>query len=352
MKRWIVICVLAGVLAMAGWFVDLLWSAGQFKKIDAHFEGRCRQIEGVVGPEDISIHPKTGIAYISSCDRRAAAGGQPGNGAIFAYDLNAAAPRPVNLTPDADEDFQPHGIGLFVGKDGREALFVVNHQGGRQQIEIFDLADGRLFHRKTVSDPRLVSPNDIAAVGPEAFYVTNDHRYLAGAKRIAEEYLRLRISNVLYYDGAEFVEAAGGIGYANGINISADGLTVYVCAVTERALYVYDRDPSTGKLALKSRIKLGTGGDNVEVDREGALWIGAHPKLLSFVAHSEDPAKLSPSQVLHLTRDKAGAYTAEEVYLNPGEELSGSSVAAASDGRLLIGCVFDHKFLDCQRRLP
>jgi arylesterase/paraoxonase len=88
--------------------------------------------------------------------------------------------------------------------------------------------------------------------------------------------------------------------------------------------------------------------DNIETDRSGALWIGAHPKLLTFVGHAKDRSKVAPSQVLRLTPKAAGGYDIEEVYLNQGEELAASSVAAVSNMRLLIGAVFDPKFLDCQ----
>jgi arylesterase/paraoxonase len=185
-------------------------------------------------------------------------------------------------------------------------------------------------------------------VGPDQFYVSNDHRYVTGVKRMMEEYLRLRRSNVLFYNGAEFVEVATGIGYANGINLSADGKTLYLCAVTERSLHIYDRDPATNQLALKEKIKLNTGVDNLEVDPAGGLWIGAHPKLLSFVKHSQDRSQLSPSQILHLTPKADGGYAIDEIYLNAGEEISGSSVGAVRNHRLLIGAVFDPKFLDCQ----
>ena len=61
MKKWISIALLLVILACTGWFVGLLWSAGQFKTIDSHFTGTCRSVEGVVGAEDLTIHPKTGI---------------------------------------------------------------------------------------------------------------------------------------------------------------------------------------------------------------------------------------------------------------------------------------------------
>ena len=349
MKKTILITILILVLVVVGWLVDLLWSAGQFKTIAPHFAGQCTQVRGVKGAEDITLHPKTGVAFISACDRRAVVEGRPGKGGIYAYDLNTEMPRLVNLTPDASEDFQPHGISLFVGEEGNDSLFVINHEAGKHQIEIYDLENEKLVHRKTISDPMLISPNDLVAVGPEHFYVSNDHRFVSGFKRIIEDYARLSLSNVVYYDGSQFKEAASGFAYANGINVSADGKILYVCATTKRTLYIFDRDPSTGKISQREKIKLDNRLDNIEVDKEGGLWIGAHPQLLSFVKHSKDPSALSPSQILHLTPKYNGGYNIEEAYLNAGDEISGSSVAVVRNDRMLIGSVFEAKFLDCQK---
>ena len=208
MTKRIGIAVLLLVILVAGWVVYLYWVAGQFKTIEPHFSGKCKAVAGVVGPEDITIHPKTGVAFVSGCDRRAIQEGGAGGGAIFAYDLNAVTSEPVNLTPDADRDFRPHGISLFVGEAGHDMLFVINHQGGEHRIDVFDLKEGELTHRETLTSPMLVSPNDIVAVGPDRFYVTNDHRYPSGWKRTLEDYLRLRRSNVVFYNGSEFVQAA------------------------------------------------------------------------------------------------------------------------------------------------
>jgi arylesterase/paraoxonase len=177
-----------GVIIVA-WGVHLFWSAGQFKTIEPHFAGRCKQVTGAIGAEDIAIHPQTAIAYVSAYDRRAVLEGHAGHGGIYAYDLNAVEPKPVNLTLDAGNDFRPHGISLFVHDDGYDVLFVVNHEGGKHSVKIYDIKDGGLSHRSTLSDSLLVSPNDLAAVGPNSVYVTNDHRYVSGVMRILEEYL-------------------------------------------------------------------------------------------------------------------------------------------------------------------
>jgi arylesterase/paraoxonase len=142
--------------------------------------------------------------------------------------------------------------------------------------------------------------------------------------------------------------AADGIAYANGINLSPDGRTVYVASPTGLAVHVYARDPNSGSLSFVESIDAGSGVDNIEVDEDGNLWIGSHPKLLRFRAHATDPNELSPSQVLRISRGPEGSYVVSEVYLDLGDELSASSVAAVRGDRLLIGGIFDPHFLDCR----
>jgi hypothetical protein len=49
--------------------------------------------------------------------------------------------------------------------------------------------------------------------------------------------------------------------------------------------------------------------------------------------------------VFKLTPSTNTNYLVEEVYLNEGEQLSGSSVAVQYKNELLVGVVFDHKVL-------
>ncbi len=336
------------VLAVTGWVVHLLWSAGQFKTIEPHFSGTCRVVRGVVGAEDITIHPGTGVAYISACDRRALRAGQNGHGGIYAYDLKVDQPVPVKLTSGPGPDFQPHGISLFVDPAGRDTLFVINHSGGTHKVEIYDLKAEGLAHRKTVADPALVSPNDVAAAGRDSFYASNDHRYTGGFLKTLEDYLKLPIANIVYYNGRGFHEAATGIGYPNGITVSPDGHHLYVAGTTQMTLKVFDRELKSGELTLKESLSFDTGLDNIEIGPEGALWIGAHPQLLKLVEHFKDPGKFSPSQVLRVTLNEGGQPRIDEVYLNDGEVLSGASVGAVYQDRLLIGSIFEEKILDCR----
>jgi arylesterase/paraoxonase len=335
--------------AVGCWYVWLMNAAGQFKTLTPHFDGTCRPVAGVVGAEDLTIHPRTGVVYLSSCDRRAVFAGGPAHGALFAYDLNAPDARPVNLTPDAGPDFCPHGLSLYVAPDGASTLFVIVHTQGRHTIEVYDASPTALVHRGTLSDPLLVAPNDLLAASPTELYVTNDHRYAAGFLRTVEDYTRQPWANVVHWDGHRFSEAAGGIRLANGINMSADGKTVYVAATIGQAIREYDREPSSGALRFRDEIPVGTGVDNIEMDADGSLWIGAHPQLLTLVGYMGGRNPRAPSQILHVTPAASGARV-EEAYLDLGEHLSAASVGAVHGRRLVIGPIADDKFLDCTRR--
>lgn len=349
MRRLIGIVLLLVLLAIAAQVVRVLWLAGAFRRIHPRVAGTCHLVGGPIGPEDITIHPRTGIAYVSATDRRALQSGRPVPGALWAYDLNTPDARPVNLTPRADTRFQPHGISLWTGPDGRDALFVVNHPvdgdtPAPHAIEIFDLTDGGLLHRATLTDPLLVVPNDLVAVGLDRFYVTNTHAHPPGTLQTIETYLQLAGAQVIFYGPGGFRPAITDLVFPNGINVSPDGTMLYVASTTGRSVRLYDRDPASEALTFRRAIPLGSGPDNVEVDADGTLWIASHPKLLRVEAHRDDPATLSPSQVLHVT---PASGEVEEVYLDDGSTLSGSSVAAVRGNRMLIGEIYDEGFLDC-----
>jgi arylesterase/paraoxonase len=346
--RIAVCAVLVVLLVVAGFLLQLVHAAGQFKTLDPHFAGACAPVAGLMGPEDVTIHPRTGVAYVSAYDRRAAFAGGDARGALYAYDLTVAAPRLKNLTPSADPSFAPHGISLLPGDGGGGALYAINHAGGRHTIEVYDLAGAGLVHRETLSDPLLVTPNDLVALGRARLYVTNDHANPRGLGRTLEDYLRRQISTVVHYDGERWEVAASGIRYPNGVNASPDGGTLYVASSSGREVLRFQIDPVSGHLVERSAIAAGSGVDNIELDAAGDLWIGAHPKLLTFVQHAGDASVLSPSQVLRVRAPGSDAPAVEEVFLSLGADLSGSSVGAVWRDRLLIGAVFDAHLLDCR----
>lgn len=342
---FIVVIVVGGVL-----LYRILNAGGYFEPVTPKFAGTCKQIGGVVGAEDMELDRATGLVFISSQDRRFKSPGEIKSGNVYlaAIDKPDVAPRP--LLPES-AGLHPHGISLFADATGRRTLAVVNHQLKDEEIILYDVAvtpegGATLTERRRIKDPLMHSLNDVVLVTHEAFYATNDHGSETPLGEQLETWLLLPRANVVYYDGNAAKEAASGFNYANGINKNQDGTEIYVAEATGRTLSTFRRDPETGVLVHTNSLFIPLGLDNIDVDSDGHLWIGAHPHLLDFLAHASDPAKHSPSAVVKVTlAGDASSY--EPVYVNAGEEISGSSVAVHDKGRLLIGAVFDPKYLSC-----
>jgi len=178
----------------------------------------------------------------------------------------------------------------------------------------------------------------------ERFYVTNDHGYEEGFGRLVEEYGNLAVSNVLYFDGQDYSEAAGGISFANGINIDREKNLVFVASPRRFQVKVFQPNDD-GTLEFIEDIPCGTGVDNIEFDEDGNLWIGAHPDLLHFAAYAKQKKEISPSEVLKISYRGTGDYTVESMYMNDGSGLSATSVACPFGDLIFAGTVKDDKML-------
>jgi arylesterase/paraoxonase len=225
-------------------------------------------------------------------------------------------------------------------------LFVVNHRPSGNFIEIFQYKNDTLQHIERITDSLMISPNDVVGVGERSFYFTNDHDEKPGALRSIKDLLTIGTGNVGYYDGEKVsITSAQNIKYANGVNVSHDGTSLYLAATSDRKILIYRRDIATGALTLASEVDTGTGVDNIDVDADGNLWVGCHPQLLKFLSHAKDEAALSPSEIIKLSPGAEGGLIQETVYMNDGSEISGSSVGAVYKDKLLIGPVFQRHFL-------
>ena len=80
------------------------------------------------------------------------------------------------------------------------------------------------------------NPNDVVLINETSLYFTNDHKYKDGILRLAEDYLGLPISNVIFFDGLNFKEVANGIPFANGINYNSQKELLFV-ASPQKILY-------------------------------------------------------------------------------------------------------------------
>lgn len=343
MKKFLIILVL-----VIGFFLlKTFYQAGQFKSIDGHFNGTVTHIyRNMPGPEDLQLDYSSGNLFISANTRRRVGDTEQNSGSSREgiYLLNIHNDESPELIPNNYQgEFHPHGISLF-RSDSLLYVFAINHNDDGDFVELFLYNNGSLEHITSYSSPDMCCPNDLIATDIDKFYVTNDHGTKKGIMRVFEDYLRIPRSSLLYFDGESYSRAAGPFNYANGVNMSNDRSRLYMTTTIGNSIIIFDVNEDA-TLTRKGTTDLGTGVDNIDVDEEGNLWIGAHPKLLNFLKHKKDSTVNSPSQVLKLTPLKDYNFTINEIYLNDGSEISGSSTAVYFRGELYIGVVFNHTLL-------
>lgn len=345
---WAILAIVAVVIVGRVLF-NVIPGSGAYADLDTKLVDQCRRVDVAPGTEDVTFAPDLKLAFISTADRRAWYNGNgasdvnPANG-IYALSLDGTDA--VRRVSPPMENFLPHGISLWRGEDGVKRLFVVNHPPtGEELVELFDVGpNGDLTHLESISFPAMHSPNDIVAVGPRQFYATNDRRFNGGLFSALESYLALPISNVVYFDGKEGRSIKGGLAYPNGINKSVDGATIYVAELLRRRIAVFERDAETGALKRVKNLPVKTAPDNVEVSRDGALWVAGHSKIFDFLKHAKDPKAIAPSHVIRLNPRNG---LASDVLISVNGEINGSSVGAVWDNTLIVGAVFDGHVMVC-----
>jgi arylesterase/paraoxonase len=316
-----------------------LYYGGIFRKLTYTNSGKLEIITGMVGAEDITIDHETGLAIVSSCDRRKVASGNPVKGAIYLLDFKNSPATYIDMTQTFDQkDFRPHGISLFIDPvDSSKWVFVVNHRSSGHSIEIFKYSDSTLTHSETIKHELIQRPNDVVATGKRSFYFTNDHDKNDGTKATIEDLLLIGTGSVGYFDGQDAKLLDTGIRYANGITIDEVRKKLLIASPTDGNIYLYNLNPFTKIQTLKCN----TGVDNLEWDADGNLWVGAHPKLLKFLKHSKDKKNLSPSHIIKINFDNPEKPQISDFYVSDGAQFSGSTVAAVYQNTVLIGSVFE-----------
>lgn len=348
-RFWLGIFVLL-IAAAIGFAAYRLHSFNHFATIEDKFAGSCAPVTGIAGPEDIQIDRNARRAFISSLDRRAMRNEAAVRGAIFLVNIDDPLDRSGwrDRTGGTPTVFEPLGL-HFYESEGVRRLFVVN--GANNAVELFDVSsEGDLTHLETLSERRLTSLNDIVAVGPRSFYVTNDGEPSRYSLLSNLHFLsRTPSGSVFHYDEGRWRVAADGLRFANGINVSPDGSRLYVAETSGGAIKIFDRDIATNVLVVAETLTMGVAPSNINIDDNGALWIAALPKPLLLAAHRRDMKNRTPSSVYRYVdmqgQDQSGML--EEVYSGSGQAISAATTAAHFKGRLLIGTLLDKRYLLC-----
>jgi len=356
MRAFFVIAILAVSIALT---IKIMMDLDINKVIYNHAPGKCRYVEGIgEGSEDI-ILLSNGLALISSGIYMPVSSVKKPPGKIYMYDPSHETAKAEPLTIKGTEaegwkadDFFPLGITVWEEK-GETTVYVIN--SFTKQIQVFQLKinEKQLIHKKNLDHPSITNPNNVVAIGRDKFYVTNFIHFSHPLGFAVEFSQKLPFGSVWFYDGTQFVQVLDGLRGPNGIAVSKSKKHLYLATHMDEQLRVYKilSSPVNVNLSLIKSIDLYTGVDNVNIDPQGAVWIGAHPIAYKSILYMYDSKTYkAPSQVLKITfNEDHSTWRVEEMYADDGDQLMGSATAivTANGQKVLIGTVMD-KTLICQ----
>jgi hypothetical protein len=307
-------------------------------------------VTGLVNVEDMVRVPGTPWIVGSGL----ADGAQPG-GHLYLINANdrsvgvlvpgRIAYRPDNKTyatcpgkPD-EARFSAHGLSLRRGSGGTDTLYVVHH-GERESVEVFKLdargATPRLSWVGCVVYPAGVFGNGIAALPGGAFAATSfmDPR---DPKAFAKMEAGEPMGGVLIWrlkTGWRIVPAAASISADNGIEVSADGKSMFVAGSGDLTV-VRLRVDGTGRPAV---IKTGFHTDNLRWGDDGYLYAaGQRDTVQNLLACAPNTDKRcdNPFSVMRIDPKTLAAH---EVVHDPGRpEFGAASTALKLGGAYWLG---------------
>jgi arylesterase/paraoxonase len=347
-RHLVLIAVVVGIVAYG---VKAKRALEPFKRVTSRGGQSCRLVEvpGLIGAEDMQFDHETSTLWIAAADRRGDPSFRPHDGAVFRWKLDTD-PAPVRVPVEGfPTPLRLHGMGLLVLPSGERRLFLVQHGDGKESVEIFRLDGAVLRHVRSVIDKSFISLNDVAPVGAESFYATNDHGRPPRFGHVLEDFGFLSNASLVYFDGSSGRFVASRLRYANGVTVDRGGRYIVVAETSEHRVDVFERLPDFS-VRLVSRTEVDTSPDNLAQDETGAYLIGAHPSSMQFLRHAKDSRRHSASEVLSLRLNPDGTPAPiQTVWLDDGSLFSGSSVAAAHGSYWVVGAVFASGILMCRK---
>ncbi|KAF7186430.1 Serum paraoxonase/arylesterase 1 [Pseudocercospora fuligena] len=203
-------------------------------------------------------------------------------------------PEKLSIFPLNNNASEFHPLGIDLHEESR-SLFVVNHAANGSRIDMFKFnAKGAyLTVMGSIVDPEhLPSPNSIAVISENEFFVTNDHFWTARKNPWLskfETYAGLPGGTVAYMKTEGDLEKDEGVAkgatlakvpFANGIVLLNEStLAVSSSSHAEIRLFGILRNGtrSVPRLELRKRVKVPFIPDNLSVDSKGRLLVAGHP---------------------------------------------------------------------------
>lgn len=304
------------------------------------FPESCYKIEGIPGPEDFVFLKEENSFLISSHNRR--------NfellGEIYYYNIITKELKVVKRLEEPNElSFRPHGMDFY-----NNHLYVVLHgketNSAWHGVGIYKWNGKELIFKKLVEDSKFHSPNDIAVLSENIFFITNDTKKRGSLwELILTSTFGINKGTIVVCDmiqnKCEYIQEK--LGFPNGIAIYKNQLLV--ATTLENKIYQFDIVNQI-QLSNKKIISEITAGDNIIILND-KLYITSHPSLWKFLRHSYDTENFSPSRGYEINLSN---YNSKLIFSDDGRRISASSVFLKLDQDLYIGQVFDPFIINCK----
>ncbi|KAI1287155.1 Serum paraoxonase/arylesterase 2 [Mortierella claussenii] len=335
----------------------------------------CEAVKGLQACEDIHIHHASGRAF-ATCGhaesrktwyppmnkRNSSTDKMAFQDQFVVYNILSGEYQVIDLVGlPAETDRVFHGLGVHERSATEFTIFAINHRRSGSVIEVLEYAIGDKFalHKETIQHDLIRTPNDIVALGPRSFYVSNDHRYTGGIMRELEGNLRRPWSNVVFYSPEKTFVAFDRVASANGLAANKDNSIIYLSACYGGAIHVL-KPQEDYTLEEQDYIKLDYYIDNPSVDpTTGDIFVAGHVQPLKMVMGLKvsDKPVVGPSKVVKLSKnplanssDNAPSYLVDTVLIDDGHLISTGTVAALDRKRnvILVGTAFAERgFIRC-----
>ncbi len=284
-------------------------------------------------------------------------GGPVISGALYAIDSKSAKPTKIYPIKGATareaegcgkevpaDQFGGHGVSFVPNAAGGGVLYVVNH-GGRESVELFDVAPGKkpsapptLTWRGCVIAPDGVMQNSVAALPSGAFFVTVTPTEALGALKKTPVYGDVRAWSP--EDGWSAVPESE-MPFPNGIVASPDRAKLYVGSWAGTKLI----ELSLGERPVRRALKVNFMIDNLRWGADGSLLAAGHDPNAKqaitdcyYTKNASCPveafaARIDPAALNVLCETSAGP-TFRTVAINVGDEVWMGSARGPSILRL------------------
>ncbi|KAJ5632985.1 hypothetical protein N7490_009324 [Penicillium lividum] len=289
----------------------------------------------------------------------------PARGSIHVIDPKTFKSKRLAFT-NFEGSFVTHGIDVIEDPMQQDAvyIFAVNHlpnpiyfetseppektPKARSQIELFRhvLQSDSVQHVRSILHPLVNTPNDLYAVSPDSFYVTNDHFYRDGTMRLMEDlYTRAKWSTIIHVQlatlktkdatvGIEASVAHSGLWNNNGLGHGRTKNEVVISSALGGELYLADRH-TNNTLSIHTTIPFDTVTDNpsyysdpyrTDSDDASGIVVAGISEHLKLVKTAKDPNGLDPVQVWY-ARPRAGTWEKKLLFEDDGSRIRTASAA-------------------------